>query len=155
MKRSADDDRISDFYRFERPAAESRYRREHALHKTLRVAIWHTRGPAPEQPTHRSNYFRPGCNLGVTKTAHYMHKGELVEVVQDPCAEPSTELQSFLRKKGLSGDRLMRAGRHIARNGYPNWNAGLSVWQILQRPKVISTRCTGIGTSTVECETSY
>jgi hypothetical protein len=111
---------------------------------------------APEPTPYRSTYFRPGCDPGFTKTAEYMVDGKPVQVIQDPCAEPSPELLSFLRKNGLSGDRLLRAGRHIARTGYPKWESGLWAWRVIERPKnVVRTRCTGLGTSTVECETSY
>jgi hypothetical protein len=112
--------------------------------------------PTPERVVlQQSSYFRPGCDPGFTKNAQFMHNGKLVDVIQDPCAEPSPELQSFLRGKGLQGERLMRAGRHIARNAYPKWEAGYKVWTLLQKSNTVRTRCTGIGTSTIECETSY
>ena len=33
--------------------------------------------------------------------------------------------------------------------------AALRSWRELNRPEVVRTRCTGVGASTIECETSY
>jgi hypothetical protein len=100
----------------------------------------------------QSNYFRPGCDPGYTKRAQFMNNGALVDVVQDPCAEPSAELRAFLRAKGLHGESLMRAGRHIARKGYPRWQAGYEVWRILQQPTRSKIRCTKTSSGVFECE---
>jgi hypothetical protein len=109
--------------------------------------------PTPERVVlQQSNYFRPGCDPGYTKRAQYMVDGRLVDVVQDPCAEPSVELLTFLRGKGLQGERLMRAGRHIARQGYPRWQAGYEVWRALQRPSRSKLRCVRTGDDVFECE---
>jgi hypothetical protein len=108
--------------------------------------------PTPERPVYQSTYFRPGCDPGYTKTAQYMHQGKLVDVIQDPCAEPSPELQAFLRGKGLHGEGLMRAGRHIARNAYPRWEAGYKVWRILQEPSRRKFKCVRVEEKEYECE---
>jgi hypothetical protein len=108
--------------------------------------------PTPKRTVFETDYFRPGCNPGYTKQAQFMVNGKLVDVIQDPCAEPSPELKAFLRGKGLQGESLMRAGRHIARIAYPRWEAGYEVWKILQEPSRRKFKCVRVEEKEYECE---